>query len=151
MSKKGFQGEDNKLLLDTSFLLPILGFETSGRIMRAFRKLGRYELYYSDLSILEALWKILKVVRGLDEEVSRIEEGVTAIKETMKHAPVDGEAVRSAIRMYMMGHRDMIDNLLLSIAASRGLKLLTVDEDLIDFAKRHGLARDAIAAPEDLG
>ncbi len=45
----------NKLLLDTSFLLPILGFETSDRVMNAFNRLHSYELYYNDISILATL------------------------------------------------------------------------------------------------
>ncbi len=149
MNKKNSQ-DNSKLLIDTSFLLPVLGFETSNRVMTAFRKLSSYELYYNDISILEALWKIVKIVKGLSEELSRIEEGIIAIKETMRYAPVDEEAVRSAIHMYKLGHRDMVDNLLLSIAISRKLGFLTVDENLIDFANKHKLAKDVIVTPEDL-
>ncbi len=89
------------------------------------------------------------MIRGSPDEISRIKEGVTAIRETMKHAPVTGEAVENAIRMYMLGHKDMIDNLLLSIAAMMNLRLLTVDRELAEFARRHGLGGN-IAAPEEL-
>ena len=148
MSRRSYQRGD-KILLDTSFLLPVLGFETSERVMKAFQKLGSHELYYNDISILEALWKIVKVVKGAPEEVSRIQQGVTAIKDTMRHAPITGDAVVNAIRMYMLGHRDMIDNLLLSTAITMNLKLLTVDKELIDFAKRHSLDGNIIT-PEEL-
>lgn len=57
MSKKSSRG-GNKVLLDTSFLLQILGFETSDRVMKAFQKLGSYELYYGEISIIEELWKM---------------------------------------------------------------------------------------------
>ena len=49
----------------------------------------------------------------------------------------------------MLGHKDMIDNLLLSIAATMNLRLLTVDRELAEFAMRHGLGGN-IAAPEEL-
>ena len=149
MSKKGSRAS-SRLLLDTSFLLPILGFETSARVMRAFHKLGPYELYYNDISILEALWKIVKVVRGSEEEFSRIREGIIAIRETLNYVPLDEKAVENAMRMYKLGHRDMIDNLLYSIAMSKGLRLLTVDEDLVSFVEKRNLARDRIIMPEEL-
>jgi len=53
VSRRSFQGDGRRLLLDTSFLLPILGFETSNTLMRAFEKLNLYTLYYTDLSLLE--------------------------------------------------------------------------------------------------
>lgn len=149
MSRKGSRA-NSRVLLDTSFLLPILGFETSDSVMRAFQKLGSYELYYNEISILEALWKIVKVVRGVEEELSRIEEGITAIRETMKHASINGEAVKNAIYMYKLGHRDMVDNILYSITLSNKLKLLTVDWDLIEFVEKHGLAKGYIITPEEL-
>jgi len=148
MSKKNFQG--NKILLDTSFLLPILGFETSSRIMKTFQKLGSYELYYNDISILEALWKIVKIIKGSSGEISRIMEGIIAVKETMKYAPIRGETVKNAIRMYSLGHRDMVDNLLFSIAVSEKLRFLTVDKNLVKFVEKINLAKDSIITPEKL-
>ena len=149
MNSKSSQNS-NKILLDTSFLLPILGFETSSKIMKAFQKLKSCELYYSDISVLEALWKIVKVIKGSEEELSRIEEGIKAMRETMKHASIDEQAIKSAMQMCRLGHRDMIDNLLYSIATSKNLRLLTVDEDLINFIKRHGFAENNIITPEEL-
>jgi predicted nucleic acid-binding protein len=55
-----------RILLDTSFTLPFLGFKTSEVVMKALPRLRGHELYYSDLSILEALWKIVKVVKRED-------------------------------------------------------------------------------------
>jgi predicted nucleic acid-binding protein len=118
--------------------------------MAAFHRLRDYELYYNDISILEALWKIVKTIRGAEEEIARIVEGVRAVRESLKYAPIDEEALRNALYMYRLGHSDMIDNLLYSIAVSRSLRLLTVDRDLVEFVARHGLPRDALATPEEL-
>ncbi|ADI31609.1 PIN domain-containing protein [Staphylothermus hellenicus] len=150
MNKKKSIGDNKRILLDTSFLLPILGFETSERIMKAFYKLGSYQLYYNEISILEALWKIVKVIRGEEEEVLRIRQGIRSIFETINHASIDDNAINNAVYMYRLGHRDMIDNLLYSIALSRKLLLLTVDEKLIDFIEKHNLPRNNIIAPEQL-
>ena len=149
MNKKNYQSNKG-LLLDTSFLLPILGFETSTEIMKVFKKLGEYELYYNDLSILEALWKIVKKIKGTKEEIQRITEGIKAINDTMKHANINEKAVRNAIKMYQLGHRDLIDNLLYSTALYNKIKLLTIDIKLIQFIEKHKLPRHAIIAPEEI-
>jgi len=149
MNKKNYQSNKG-LLLDTSFLLPILGFETSTEIMKVFKKLGEYELYYNDLSILEALWKIVKKIKGTKEEIQRITEGIKAINDTMKHANINEKAVRNAIKMYQLGHRDLIDNLLYSTALYNKIKLLTIDIKLIQFIEKHNLPKHAIIAPEEI-
>lgn len=68
----------------------------------------------------------------------------------MKQAPITGEAVRGAIRMYRMGHRDLVDDPLFSIAASGGLRLLTLDEELVRFMEDHGLPREHVMTPDEL-
>ncbi len=141
---------NNRILLDTSFLLPILGFETSNEIMEAFHKLGFYELYYSDISLLEALWKIVKTIRGSEEEITRIKEGIRALRSTAKHVSIEEEAVENAINMYKLGHRDMIDNLLYSIAKTGKLKLLTIDKNLIEFIEKHKHPKENIIHPKEL-
>ncbi len=141
----------SRLLLDTSFLLPVLGFETSQRVMKALPKLAGHELYYSEISLLEALWKIVKVLKSRPaEDIERVIEGVRAIRDSMLHAPVTAEAVEQAIRMYLMGHRDMVDNLLYSIALANNLTLLTIDDTLVDFIHRHKLPEEHVITPEEL-
>jgi len=49
-----------RVILDTSFLLPFLGIRTDEPVMEALPRLRGHELYYSELSVLEALWKIVK-------------------------------------------------------------------------------------------
>jgi hypothetical protein len=44
-----------RILLDTSFTLPFLGFKTSEAVMKALPRLREHELYYSDLSATEVL------------------------------------------------------------------------------------------------
>ncbi len=148
MNKRDSQSD--KLLLDTSFLLPIMGFETSKDVMDSFKKLGRYSLYYNDISILEALWKIVKTIDGSEEKLVRIMEGIRAIRNTMNNVAIDEEAVRMAIAIYNLGHRDIIDNLLYSLARRNRLKLLTVDKELIRFIDKQGLPREAIVTPDEL-
>ena len=148
MSRKSSQ--NIKILLDTSFLLPILGFETSHEVMNTFQRLYAHTLYYNDISILEALWKIVKVIKGERSEIKRILEGVIAIRNTMEYAPISEKAIENSINMCKLGHRDMVDNLLYSIALSEGLRLLTVDKELINFIEKHGLPKQYILTPKEL-
>ncbi len=68
----------------------------------------------------------------------------------MRHAPLTGKAVEQAVKMYMLGHKDMVDNLLYSTALVNSLTLLTVDEKLVRFVEEKGLPRDSLATPEEI-
>ena len=58
MSRRGF-----RVLLDTSFLTPFLGLATDEAMMESLPRLKEMELFYSELSILEVMWKIAKSLR----------------------------------------------------------------------------------------
>ncbi len=68
----------------------------------------------------------------------------------MKYARISEEAVKNAIYMYRLGHKDIVDNLLYPIAQSENLKLLTIDEELIEFVEKHGLTKEVVIEPEEL-
>jgi predicted nucleic acid-binding protein len=140
--------KDLKILLDTSFILPFLGFKTNEAVMRALPRLRGYELYYSDVSILEALWKIIKVVKR--EHVGIVLEGVRLVKRDLSYAKVDEKAVEIAVNMYIAGHRDLVDNILYGISLSQGVKFLTIDRELMDFVKKQGYP-DTFIRLEELG
>jgi electron transfer flavoprotein alpha/beta subunit len=72
--------------------------------------------FYSELSILEAIWKIVKIIKK--ENLSTLKEGLNLIKRDLNIAEIDENAVEIAISLYIMGHRDLIDNLLYGIAIS---------------------------------
>ena len=76
-------------------------------------------------------------------------KALLAIRETMKQTSIGGEAVENAIYMCKLGHRGMVDNLLYSVAKSENLKLPTVDENLLEFVKKHNLAKNT-TTPEEL-
>jgi len=108
---------DFRVLLDTLFLLPFLGLVTDEVVMYSLLKLRGAELFYSELSILEAMWKAVKIVKK--EDFGVILEGLRLIKRGLKIARVDDKAVELALSLYLMGHRDLVDNLLYGIAASQ--------------------------------
>jgi len=148
-----------KILLDTSFLLPFVGFKTDEVVMNCIEKLRDYEVYYSELSILEALWKVTKKMRELssgqnynrDDIVEIVVNGIRAIRRDLNRAGITEEAVKEAIKLYMLGHRDLIDNILYGITATQeDMKFLTIDESLKAFIKSRNLKSDMFIKPLDL-
>jgi hypothetical protein len=54
-----------------------------------------------------------------------------------------------ALRLYRLGHKDMIDNILYASAARLGLRLLTLDGDLKKFVLEKQL-KDAFISVDEL-
>jgi predicted nucleic acid-binding protein len=139
--------KNSRILLDTSFILPFLGIDVGEVIAGVLHKLRDYELYYSELSLLEALWKIVKVVSF--DKLDIVLEGLTLIRRDLRLAQVDEKAVRIALELYRLGHRDLIDNLLYGISLSQNLKFLTIDRELVSFVKSNNYP-DTFISPIEL-
>jgi hypothetical protein len=68
-----------------------MGFKTDEVVMNCIEKLRDYEVYYSELSILEALWKVTKKMRELssgqnynrDDIVEIVVNGIRAIRRDL--------------------------------------------------------------------
>ncbi|GAY26256.1 PIN domain-containing protein [Desulfurococcaceae archaeon AG1] len=143
MSRRGL-----RILVDTFFILPVLGFKTDNAILNSLPLLRLCDVYYSDVSILEALWKIVRVIK--DREQARIVlEGAGLLGSSFKRVEIDGKALGIAIELYLKGHKDLIDNILYGVSISKNLKLLTIDKELRIFIKNQGL-EDTLLYPEEL-
>jgi len=142
-----------KILLDTSFLLPTLGIDVDGEVLECFGRLveKKAELYYSSFSILESLWIAIRLMRDKSLDVERFNEGLRSIIEGGRYIKVkeSSEAFREALRLYSLGSRDMIDNILYASSSILGLKLLTLDRELKEFVRKRGL-RDVVLLPEEV-
>jgi predicted nucleic acid-binding protein len=151
---------DYKILLDTSFLLPFIGFRTDEAVMNSIEKLRGYRVYFSEISILEVLWKIVKKIReassgeGYSDKnhvVEAVIEGIRVIRRDFNKAEITEKAVREAVKLYLLGHRDLVDNILYSITVTQGdMRFLTIDEKLKDFVKSRNLETRVFIEPADL-
>jgi predicted nucleic acid-binding protein len=139
--------KNSRILLDTSFILPFLGIDVGEVIAGVLHRLRDYELYYSELSLLEALWKIVKVVSF--DKLDIVLEGLTLIRRDLRLAQVNEKAVKTALELYRLGHRDLIDNLLYGISLSQNLKFLTIDRELVSFVKSNNYP-DTFISPIEL-
>lgn len=137
-----------RILLDTSFLLPSLGFKTDREILDTIPCLINHEIHYSDLSLLEAMWKIIKHIKDR-EEINIILRGIDLLRRTFKYEELDERSIEIAFEMYAKGHRDLIDNLLYGISVSKQLSFLTIDRELLQFIKNKGFP-NVLISPNDI-
>ena len=79
-----------RVLLDTSFLLPSLGIDTGPAVFEALRALDELhaEVFYSALSLLEALWVAVRLMKKdiFDEEAFRA--GLSSIMANRRYRRV---------------------------------------------------------------
>ncbi|MEM0494319.1 MAG: PIN domain-containing protein [Thermofilum sp.] len=140
-----------RVLLDTSFILPSLGIDVGREVLQGLKKLAEAEaeVFYSRFSILESLWVVAKLTRGEVDEAFSI--GLRSVVESGRYREVKEDAwvFREALRLYALGHRDMIDNLLYASSLRYGLQLLTLDRELKEFVRRNGL-KDTLVLPGEL-
>ncbi len=128
-----------KILLDTTYLLPILGVEVKGtretiqRLKILYEK-GDVELYFSPFSVLEAMGKISK--NSYDE--ARLESGLISLFESdvFKGVLPTRKGYMEALKLRVKGFKDLIDLMLYSTSITRKLKFLTEDENLKYFIKK---------------
>jgi len=147
-SKKGVSKSKLRLLVDTSFLLPAMGIETEKEVMEAIKYFHMAEIHYLEVSILEAMWKIIKVVPA--DKLDRVEKGIEAIMETYKQVNPHPQAYIDAYKLYHEGHRDYIDNLIYATSQKLHLPLLTADREFIDFLKEKGHSIRNVVTPDKI-
>jgi len=137
-----------RVLIDTSFLLPALGVEVEEEVSEAIKYFHDLEVYYAEVSILEAMWKVLKVVPA--EELGVVERGIDAIRRTYTQVIPDGSSFSQAYSLYQEGHRDLIDDILYAISKQKGIPLLTIDGEFIDFLKSRKEDLSFVITPREL-
>ena len=126
-----------KVLLDTSFILPTLGIDVGEEVEEKLKKLDEVdaEIYYSRISILESLWVAAKLMKNQAFDMERFIQGLKSVMESGRYLKVEENAQTfiDALKLYELGHRDIIDDLLYAISINFGLKFLTLDTELREF------------------
>jgi predicted nucleic acid-binding protein len=127
------RGNTLKVLIDTSFLLPALGIDVEEEVKEAIKYFYDVEVYYTEVSVLEAMWKVMKIIPA--EELNIVENGINAIRNTYMQIVPDGSSFFQAYLLYQKGHRDFIDDLLYAVSKQKGILFLTIDGEFINFLK----------------
>ncbi len=146
------------VLLDSSFLLPVLGYEVSEirpndvEKLRSASQSGKANLCCTHISFIEILGKVAKNKGRVDDQVVR--DGIKSLLESGVYSWIypSSDAINSAFDLRAKGHHDNIDNLLYSMALTSGGKMvfLSLDRALRSFLNRNGYDTRIIITPSDL-
>ena len=131
----------DKLFLDTTYLLPLLGIGVELRDYREiFPKLHMfYEIYYSPISLIEAKWIIIRYIKKLKDERMKqrlLEEyrvGLDLILKNPDYKSIvftNGLIEKIADELWRRGIRDYFDRMIYAASAYCRAILLTEDEEL---------------------
>ena len=134
-----YSGKRLRILLDSTYLLPILGVDVDDirDVIVDLKKLydeGKAVYYYSPYSLLEILGKISK--SAYNEH--RLKLGLTAIEEKFTKILPTIYGYIKALKLKTKGFRDLIDLLLYTTAKTNSVLFLTRDKELVDFLLEHG-------------
>lgn len=142
-----------RVLLDTSFMLPSLGIDVGEEVSRGLKRLAdiKAEIYYSHFSILESLWVAARLSTRKTFDRVRFRLGLRSIIEGGRYKKVEEDSMTfdDALRMYLLGHKDIVDNILYASSTRLDLKLLTLDNKLKGFIRERGM-RDTLVSPDQL-
>ncbi|MFP3984611.1 MAG: PIN domain-containing protein [Candidatus Bathyarchaeia archaeon] len=142
-----------RILLDTSFILPSLGIDVGEDVSKGLKKIIdiKAEIYYSHFSILESLWIAARLVTSTTFDDESFSLGLRSIIEGDKYIKVeeDSRTFNEALKLYTLGHKDMMDNILYANSTSFNLQLLTLDNKLKEFIHERGL-KDTLISPNQI-
>mgnify|MGYP001772938781 CR=1 FL=1 len=128
-----------RILLDTSFLLPIVGVRVREveRLLEdlwiRFRR-EEIEVYYTDLNLLEILWKLSRI----HYEPTIVAKGLMSIEKNFIKVSLSSTSLIKALELRRRGFSDLIDLLLYTVAYENKLLFLTLDKALIEFLESAG-------------
>jgi len=142
-----------RVLLDTTFILPSLGIDTGEEVSKGLEKLAQIkaEIYCSRFSVLESLWVAARLLKNKTFDAKYFKLGLRSILESGRYTKVeeDSETFDEALRLYTLGHKDTIDNILYASSNRLNLKLLTLDNELKEFIREKGL-NDTFISPNQI-
>ncbi len=136
-----------KILLDSSYILPAFGIALKNISkedllkLEQFRVEGIAQYYYSPIVWIEIVPKVLREysIKRLAIDIRMFEQVVIALENSAQRIDPGPIALRIATKLRILGHRDIIDNMLYGIAIENNLLFLTIDKEFKEFLQSHGL------------
>jgi len=140
-----------KLLLDSTYLLPIVGVEVEDIknaliLLKKLRDESMAEYYYTPFNLFEIIGKLSRLRYDHD----RVSAGLAAIEEGFKLIHPTREGYLKALALRAKGHRNLIDLLLYTTSRSANVVFLTRDYTLIEFLKENHEDIENILDEKDL-
>ena len=129
-----------RLLLDTTYLLPIIGISIRGLPEDALIKLikGGHQISISDVTIFELSAKGAKYIATGSLTAERVSRGIRAIvyDDRILRIPIHDTTILLTAFKLRKSLSDFIDCLILSSAINRSDILVTEDEDIQNLRKK---------------
>jgi len=135
----------NKILLDTSYLLPIFGIDVDIRGLKENFSdvLRKFEVYYNPISLIEAKFIILRLLKDGIDLLKDYRIGLNCIltEETLKPTPFTNSEIEEIADKLLIekGINDYFDRMIYATAVTLKLILITEDRKLLDLANSYDL------------
>jgi len=132
----------SEFLLDTSYLLPLVGIEVEGIDAESYSKILQQKLYYPLSMTAELAGVIAKEVKraGLDEPPEDAIEGFNSIVygRGIEVVLPEGSDLKIACELIKSGWNDIFDALLYATGKRLDVRILSLDKEFRRFLKEHG-------------
>lgn len=155
MVKKFQKKYSNSIIVDTTYLLPIVGLRVKGLSREDYEYiLENYRLFYPILLLSELSAVIVKQARKekLEKLPKQAVEGLNSIiyLGTINLVPLDGEDLRIVYKLSKLGWRDIFDSILYATAIRLDMRVLTMDKKFKNFLKEKGLKHELLTSHKQL-
>ncbi|QGR17285.1 PIN domain-containing protein [Sulfurisphaera ohwakuensis] len=125
-----------RILIDTSFILPALGIDVGEEIINIIKEFYNHEVYFTELSLLEAMWVIKRLIKqGIEVDFNVVKTGLKSINKTYRLVKIPISAYIKAVNDKR--HNDLIDLILYYTAKAYNLRLLSLDLKLKEIDKEN--------------
>ncbi len=145
-----------KVVVDTTYLLPLFGIRVKGidsKVLLGIHE-KRYTLLYPKLLVTELIAKISResLKKGFETPPKEALEALDALLLEVDIHLIEPskEHLENAMRLMILGHKDIFDNILYATAVSEGAYLLSMDKDFVRFLKKHGMNTEFIINHEKI-
>ena len=154
MERRSRRDCSGEYVLDTSYLLPLVGIEVEGLERDAYDKILTMKLHFPIALAAELAGVIAKEVRklGIDEVPEGAVEGFNSIVFGGRINLVlpEGEDVKMACDLIRTGWKDVFDALLYATAKRLGVRVLSMDREFKRFLREKGYDADLLVSHKDI-
>ncbi|BFI76490.1 PIN domain-containing protein [Sulfurisphaera ohwakuensis] len=128
----------SELIVDTSFLLPLVGIKVKG--IRDDLLEGKL-IYYPNLMLTELLAVIFKEVKklNLDKIPAEAIKGLTYVLSNVNLIPIEELEIEIIYEILNKGWNDIFDAILYAAYKSTQIPVITMDKSFYNFLKDKGI------------
>ena len=155
MGKNSQNDSSNRFVIDTSYLLPLVGIEVEGLDNDTIDKIFRLKLCYPLSLIPELVGVIIKEVKRnrLNEIPKEAVEGLNSIiyGGFVELIQLEGEDITTVYDLIKNGCNDIFDAILYATGKRLSAKILSMDKSFKKFLKEYGYDYEIIVDHTQIG